>query len=804
MTPLCSRIRPLAAALLLMPLHAAWAAYDVPALEKVEKQVETVAEKTMPAVVSLVHPMGKGMATGSGTIISKNGLILTAAHVVAEQDVTNVIFPDGKLGHAKVLGIDYDRDIAVALITEPGTYPYVELGDTKNVAAGEMVVALGHSGGFDPRRKAPVRFGRVYHIDHEKFIRSDCALVGGDSGGPLFDLNGKVIGVHSFVGHDLSMNNDAPVEALRKDWDRLIMGERWGHNPLESELSKMPKEELAGLDVQGFQARIMNEGAKTKGALAVTPETIAQWLKECGMKEDHIKTLTPAAMTELVQKAAGGLGPMGGMKLGGMAPKLSEEELAGLNLDQFRKRVFDVAMKNGGRLDAKPSELAQWLRECGMKEERVKSLSDAEIGAFMAKALGGAPAKEGDKDKDSKDLAGLDVAKFQKLMLEESTKNHGSVHTTAERLKQMFAECGMDPERAKNLTPADFGPILRKIAGRSVVSYGGGAFPGPIREIVEQDKEVEAAIKPIVDKINPSVVTLLDGDKTLALGTIIRANGFILTKHSEIAKAKGALRVGLSSGITLPGVEVQQFADHDLALVKVAADSMPAVTIPEQHEPLALGKFLFSPSGQAADGMLAMGVVSVKDRALKESGSFVGVELSQQDGFIEIGGLMPEGPAAKAGLKAKDRVLSVNETPVTKSEEVKKIISAMAPGSKIEVKYRRGEEENSAEITLGDRAKLPRRDAKANPVSSIGTEVSDQSTGFPLIFQHDQPLSPEQCGSVVVDLHGQIVGVNIARAGRVNTYAIPAGTVAELLKTVDFEALEKKAAEAPATPPKQS
>jgi S1-C subfamily serine protease len=61
-----------------------------------------------------------------------------------------------------------------------------------------------------------------------------------------------------------------------------------------------------------------------------------------------------------------------------------------------------------------------------------------------------------------------------------------------------------------------------------------------------------------------------------------------------------------------------------------------------------------------------------------------------------------------------------------------------------------------------------------------------------MIFQHDQPLNPEDCGSVLVDLHGEVVGVNIARVSRVDTYAIPADFVARLLKTVDFDALKEK------------
>jgi serine protease Do len=59
-------------------------------------------------------------------------------------------------------------------------------------------------------------------------IGTDCTLVGGDSGGPLFDLDGKVIGIHSSIGSLISSNNHVPVDTYRETWDRLVKAEQWG------------------------------------------------------------------------------------------------------------------------------------------------------------------------------------------------------------------------------------------------------------------------------------------------------------------------------------------------------------------------------------------------------------------------------------------------------------------------------------------------------------------------------------------------------------------------------------------------
>ena len=73
------------------------------------------------------------------------------------------------------------------------------------------------------------RLGRVLECD-KTFIRTDCPLVGGDSGGPLFDMNGQVVGIHSRIGKLMSANVHVPIDTYRETWDRLARGEIWGSN----------------------------------------------------------------------------------------------------------------------------------------------------------------------------------------------------------------------------------------------------------------------------------------------------------------------------------------------------------------------------------------------------------------------------------------------------------------------------------------------------------------------------------------------------------------------------------------------
>lgn len=207
-------------------LQAREAARNLQDLVKLESKVESVSSKVMPSTVALLSE--RTGSSGSGVITTADGLILTAAHVVQGADQLLVVFPDGKQVQGKVLGANYSKDIAMVKITDAGKWPFVEMGASKPLEAGDWVIALGHSAGFDASRPPPVRFGRVISKGPGNFLTTDCTLIGGDSGGPLFDLDGKIIGIHSSIGQSLTNNNHAGIDGFRDDWDKLAAGETWG------------------------------------------------------------------------------------------------------------------------------------------------------------------------------------------------------------------------------------------------------------------------------------------------------------------------------------------------------------------------------------------------------------------------------------------------------------------------------------------------------------------------------------------------------------------------------------------------
>jgi serine protease Do len=197
---------------------------NVQDLRAIQQRVKKVMEKVMPAVVGIRI----GHAAGSGVIINKDGYVLTAGHISGEPDRDALLFlPDGRQLKGKTLGANVAIDSGMIRITEEGEWPFVEMGDDSKLKQGAWCLALGHPEGFRRGRTPVLRLGRVLQRS-DRTIRTDCALVGGDSGGPLFDLDGKVIGIHSRIGEYMTMNIHVPIDTYRVTWDKLAKGEVWG------------------------------------------------------------------------------------------------------------------------------------------------------------------------------------------------------------------------------------------------------------------------------------------------------------------------------------------------------------------------------------------------------------------------------------------------------------------------------------------------------------------------------------------------------------------------------------------------
>lgn len=181
-------------------------------------------DRVLPATVAVRI----GPTQGSGVIIDKQGRVLTAAHVAgAPGREVSFILNDGRTVRGKTLGTNHELDAGLMQITDEGDWPVAAVGVSDTLKVGQWCLSTGHPGGYQTGRKPVLRMGRILHAN-ESIVASDCTLVGGDSGGPLFDMEGRVIGIHSRIGGSLSTNIHVPIGVFRENWDRLAKGESWG------------------------------------------------------------------------------------------------------------------------------------------------------------------------------------------------------------------------------------------------------------------------------------------------------------------------------------------------------------------------------------------------------------------------------------------------------------------------------------------------------------------------------------------------------------------------------------------------
>lgn len=195
-------------------------------LKAQQEHVAKIVEKVMPAVVSV----RVGASSGSGVIVSKDGYVLTAGHVsgTPNRNVT-VILHNGKTAKGKTLGGNHGIDSGLIKITDEGEWPIVEMGDSAELKVGTWCMVIAHHGGYKPGRTAPVRVGRVLNNDIKKStLTTDAMLVGGDSGGPIFDMHGRVIGINSRIGNKLDTNMHVSINPFRDEWNKIAKGETWG------------------------------------------------------------------------------------------------------------------------------------------------------------------------------------------------------------------------------------------------------------------------------------------------------------------------------------------------------------------------------------------------------------------------------------------------------------------------------------------------------------------------------------------------------------------------------------------------
>jgi serine protease Do len=290
--------------------------------------------------------------------------------------------------------------------------------------------------------------------------------------------------------------------------------------------------------------------------------------------------------------------------------------------------------------------------------------------------------------------------------------------------------------------------------------------------------------KPLINSAEVSTVKILNGNRLITLGTIVDRDGLILTKASEL---RGELNCSLVDGRKVSAVVLGVHPDTDLALLKVDANDLQPIHWGNDSIPV-VGQWIVSPTFDA--NKLQVGIIGVNARKVPPSSPFLGIRGPQTGAEEVVGarvdGVDPNTPADEADIMVGDIITKIDDVEIKNWDDLRKTLGQYDPKDEVTVTIQRGQDEVKLKVILGDREKLtgganPRQD-RSSMQNNMGSRPSQRRKDFPFAFQHDLMLNKFTCGGPVVNLDGQVVGINIARAGRVDSLALPTSTVLPVLE----------------------
>jgi serine protease Do len=327
--------------------------------------------------------------------------------------------------------------------------------------------------------------------------------------------------------------------------------------------------------------------------------------------------------------------------------------------------------------------------------------------------------------------------------------------------------------------------------------------------VARMDDALSKAVPGILDAFIPvasnaatSVATVLADGEPVALATVVDAGGLLLTKASQLGD--GDIVCHLADGRRFQAVLLGADDEQDLALLKIGADDLTPVTWRDGAPP-SPGHWVITPdpSGMPA----AAGVVSASPRTWPQRRrdkphGFLGVQLEQAaSNRVRIVRILPGLSAEKAGIEAGDMIERIDGDAMQSLEQVRGRLGGSPPETTVVMDLIRADTPVSIEATLGARK------SHAHELHWGGGPFSERRFGFSDVLSHDTVLLPTQCGGPLLDLEGRAVGINIARALRVASYALPAQGARERLAVLEAGApddVQVSATPLKDTPPKKT
>lgn len=306
-------------------------------------------------------------------------------------------------------------------------------------------------------------------------------------------------------------------------------------------------------------------------------------------------------------------------------------------------------------------------------------------------------------------------------------------------------------------------------------------------EFLRSNPAFMQAFREVVQPSSRSTVRVQCDGKDTCLGTVVAADGWILTKAHDLT---GKIVCKLGDGRDFEARIIGIHEPHDLALLRIGALQLRPIEFATSQNAKPGG--WVASVGTGADPA-AIGVVSVATRKVNEA--YLGIQIDAAPQGLLVTAVMQKSAAHKGGLRAKDILLYVNQQKIADADQMQQLLAERKPGDTITLTIRRGDMEQ--DITLKLQSREQAGAFRSEFQNRLGSELSNRRSGYGILLQHDSVLKPSDCGGPLVDLKGRVIGINISRAGRVETWALPAEIVQPLIAELKSGRLAPKEKKAP-------
>jgi serine protease Do len=282
---------------------------------------------------------------------------------------------------------------------------------------------------------------------------------------------------------------------------------------------------------------------------------------------------------------------------------------------------------------------------------------------------------------------------------------------------------------------------------------------------------VVAAFEPQRLVLHKSSAVIQEGRDETGYGVVISPNGHILTKASEYLRLEKPLITVDRTRYREPKILAIDL-EWDVVLIKIDAEGLEPVVFAPTSE-VSEGTWVVANGATSRTRRRAMaGIVSAKIREIPASGGpALGVVLKTDSKELEIEQVNEKSGAHEAGLQGGDVIVSIAGEDVKNYKDIGEVLKDRKAGSTVEVTVRRGDEKLTFEVRLAAKSELFTEQMNRNDMMS--GDFSNRRSGFPRVLQHDILGSSKIVGGPLLDLDGRCLGMNIARANRAESFAIP-------------------------------